>query len=194
MGRKGRQASKVGLYHVILRGNNKGRLFHEDKDFRQFLCIVQEKLNPECIKIHHYCLMSNHVHLLIWTENIGLLSQWMHYVQRSYHHYYRKQYKWFGHLFQGRYRSLPIEDEEYLIECGRYIERNPVRAKMVKKAQDWPYSSYRFYIWGEKNQLISSSIAYEALAEDEDQRRKIYQERVEMTRPYEEVLDRELVG
>ena len=96
MGRKARQASSVGLYHVIVRGNNKGKLFHDGLDFEEFLKILTEYLTQHPVQIHHYCLMTNHVHLLLQAESLEALSRFMHGVQRSYHHYYRKHYTWFG--------------------------------------------------------------------------------------------------
>ena len=195
MGRKPRQQSSVGLYHVITRGNNKSRLFHGEEDFKEIRAVLKDYLEEYPLKIHHYCLMTNHIHLLVWAEELATLSRFMHGVQRSYHHYYRKAYTWFGHLFQGRYRSLPIEDEAYLLDCGRYIERNPVRAKMVEDPKDWEYSSYCFYAYGRADALVSPSIAYQALtARSEEDRCCLYRTHVEATRPYEEIIDRDLVG
>lgn len=132
--------------------------------------------------------------MLVWTEETKSLSQFMHGIQRSYHHYYRKNHTWFGHLFQGRFRSLPIEDEPYLLDCGRYIERNPVRAKMVEDPKDWIYSSYCVYAYGMKDELVARSVAYEGLSDNEIERQKIYRQRVEATRPYEEIIDKGLIG
>ncbi len=194
MSRGGRQGSNVGLYHVITRGNNKARLFHKKQDFETFHRILKEALQKHPIKIHHYCLMTNHIHLLVYSEELAFLSAFMHTAQRSYHHFYRKNYTWFGHLFQGRYRSLPIETEAYLLDCGRYIERNPVRAKLVEDPKSWLYSSYRTYAYGTKDDLVTLSAAYEALATANEQRQLAYRDHVESTRPYEDVLDRQLVG
>ena len=194
MSRGSRQASGVGLYHTIIRGNNKSRLFHRKQDFKTFLDILKSHLGKHAIKIHHYCLMTNHIHLLAWAQELRSLSGYMHSIQRSYHHYYRKHYTWFGHLFQGRYRSLPIETEAYLLDCGRYIERNPVRAKLVDDPKDWEYSSYPAYAWGVKDDLITPSVVYQGLADDDQDRQRLYRDHVETTRPYEDVLDRELVG
>ena len=194
MGRKARQESSFGLYHVIARGNNKTSLFHGDPDFEEFVKIVKDYLGRQPVKIHHYCLMTNHFHLLVWAESLKTLSQFMHGIQRSYHHYYRKKHTWFGHLFQGRYRSLAIENEGHLLDCGRYIERNPVRAKMVKDPKGWKYSSYRFYAYGKKNDLVTLSAAYKALANNDRDRQKLYRNHVEATRPYEGIIDKELMG
>ncbi len=194
MGRKAREESSVGLYHVITRGNNKTQLFHCREDFNQFLKIVGYYLEKQPVKIHHYCLMTNHAHLLVWAGGLKALGQFMHGIQRSYHHHYRKNYTWFGHLFQGRFKSLPIENEAYLLDCGRYIERNPVRAKMVDDPKDWNYSSYQVYAYGKKNDLVTQSVAYESLANNDCDRQELYQNYVETTRPYEEIIDKELIG
>ena len=129
MPRGARKESGSGCHHVIIRGNNRQVLFRDNADFEKFAEIVKLYLPRDGVKLHHYCLMSNHVHLLVGCENIKILCRFMHGIQRSYHHYYRKTYTFFGHLTQGRFRSYPIEDDGYLLECGRYIERNPVQAK-----------------------------------------------------------------
>lgn len=193
MGRKPRQLSETGLYHVIIRGNNKGRLFRDEADFDKFLKIASEYREKHPGSVHHYCLMANHVHLLIKSEDPIILSKYMHSVQRAYHHYYRKRYVHFGHLFQGRYRSFPVETEGYLLDCGRYIERNPVRAGMVEDPKDWRYSSYGFYAYGQEDDLVTESVMYKALGEGAA-RQKLYREYVEVTRPYEKLIDKELVG
>ncbi len=194
MPRGSRQASEVGLYHVITRGNNKSRLFHHPNDFKEFLHILDLYRMRYKIDIHHYCLMTNHIHLLVWAEDVMLVSGYMHSIQRSYHHYYRKKRTLFGHLFQGRYRSLPIGTESYLLDCGRYIERNPVRAKLVQDPKEWVYSSYCAYAFGYEDKLISFSPAYEALSDNPTDRRRLYRDLVESTRPYEEIIDKELIG
>ena len=137
--------------------------------------------------------MTNHVHMLVSAGEVTFLSRFMHGVQRSYHHYYRKKYKWFGHLFQGRYRSLPVETEAYLFDCGRYIERNPVRAKLVKDTKDWPYTSFSFYAYGVNDEIIQTSPIYDSLGRNDEEKQKAYRDHVEIVRPYEEILDRELV-
>jgi putative transposase len=194
MGRKPRNISSTGFYHIILRGNNKRHLFHEASDFESFLDLLIKYFEKSSIKLHHYCLMTNHVHLLLWSENPDNLSKAMHGLARSFHHFYRKKYSFFGHLFQGRYRSLIIEEDGHLLDCGRYIEKNPVRAHMVKKAEDWKYSSYRHYAFGEKNDFISLSQVYQALSQDEKRRQRIYRTRIEGVRPYEKIIDKALLG
>lgn len=192
MPRNGRRASSTGCYHVIIRGNNKQTLFPHQSDFEQFILILKTYLQREPVGIHHYCLMHNHVHLLINSERLDALGRYMHSVQRSYHHHYRKTYTFFGHLTQGRYRSFPIDDEGYLLECGRYIEKNPVRAKMVRAPELWAYSSYRVYAQGLNEDWITLSKAYLGLAQEASLRQSIYTQYVDVTRPYEELIHRRL--
>lgn len=153
---------------------------------------IERYYEPYGVRIFHYCLMHNHVHLLIRAADLSRLSKFMHSVQRGYHHYYRKKYTQFGHLFQGRYKSLPIDDEKYLLECGRYIERNPVAAKIVSKPGEWEYSSYSNYAEGRGVAWVQLSPAYLGLAPQESDRRGLYKHHVEITRPYDEVLNKQI--
>jgi putative transposase len=193
LGRKPRTASESGFYHVINRGNNKCNLFQDSGDFQSFLKLLADHLSNFQIKLYHYCLMTNHIHLLMGAGSVQELSRFMHSLQRSYHHYFRKKHSWFGHLFQGRYRSFPIEKEEYLMDCGRYIEKNPVRAKLATEPQDWPYSSYRAYALGELQSFLTSSAFYESLSLNPVKRQEVYRDYVESSRSYEESLDKQLI-
>ena len=184
----------VGIYHVYSRGNNKRWLFREDEDFKKFEDLISEYLECYDVVLSHYCLMSNHVHMLVCSEPVSSLGRMMHGIQRSYHHYYRRKYTFFGHLFQGRYRSLPINKESYLLECGRYIERNPVRAGLVDDPAAWHYSSYRMYSEGKAEPFASYDPAYLGLASTDHERQRIYREYTEQTRAYEELVEKQLVS
>lgn len=194
MGRKRRAESESGFYHVIARGNNRGWLFREDEDFKKFESFLSEYLEKYGVLLFHYCLMDNHIHLLVRSEPVSSLGRMMHGVQRSYHHYYRRKYTFFGHLFQGRYRSLPIEKDSYLLECGRYIERNPVRAGLVGDPSAWRYSSYQMYSEGKEKSFLMYDPSYLGLAPTSENRQRIYQEYTERTRAYEELVEKQLVG
>jgi putative transposase len=194
MGRKPRAESESGLYHIIIRGNNKHWLFREDEDFKAFEAFLSEYLERYGILLFHYCLMSNHVHLLVRSEPASSLGRMMHGIQRSYHHYYRRKYTFFGHLFQGRYRSLPIDKDSYLLECGRYIERNPVRAGLVEDPSAWHYSSYRIYSEGQEKSFVGYDPSYLGLAPEAEERQKIYRKYTEQARVYEELVEKQLVG
>lgn len=130
--------------------------------------------------------MTNHTHLALKADELSALSTFGHFVQRRYAYYYCKTYRWSGQVFQGRYKSLPVEDDRYLLECGRYIERNPLKAGLAKEPTDYPYSSHTFYAQGLKNHLITPSPAYLGLDKSEDRRRALYSTYVCETRPQEE--------
>ena len=193
MAREAREASAYGLYHVIQRGNNRKWLFLDSEDFLQMQKLIQEYMTEYKMVLHHYCLMSNHIHLLVKAKDTKLISKMMHGVQRSYHHYYRRKRGWSGHLFQGRYKSFPIKNEEHLLECGRYIERNPVRAEMVSDAGDWEYSSYRCYAVGEGQGFVELSPAYFSLSKNEEDRQRKYRQYVAEERIYEKLMEKALL-
>jgi putative transposase len=194
MPRGQRAESPTGYYHWINRGVNQKKLFHFKDDFKAFLDLVQEYKERFEIDLFHYCLMTNHIHLLIKTNDIQALFRFSYYVQRRYAYYYCKAHKWRGQVFQRMYKSLPIDKDTYLLECGRYIERNPLRAKLVKSVGEWPYSSYSFYATGQRNNLITVSPAYLEMASETPKRQSIYQEYVNQERVYENIVDQALMG
>ena len=176
MSRKTRTPSPTGIYHWIQRGIHKKRLFHRHIDFVKFKGLLYNHMQDLGISLYHYCLMDNHIHLLLKVDQVQLLSKFSNLLTRRYTYYYCGKYKWVGGLFTPRYRSFNIENESYLLECGRYIERNPVRAKLVEKSEDWLYSSYRHYAKGKNIPFISPNVVYLALSEDEGERRKLYRD------------------
>ena len=194
MPRNPRPHSETGYYHVIARGNNKKNLFLEPADFEHYLGLLAQYLALSGVKLIHYCLMTNHVHLLLHSEIPEAISKMMHGLQRSYVLFFRKKYGWTGHLFQGRFKSLPIDKESYLLECGRYIERNPVRAKMVETPAEWNYSSYGAYAAGRTIPYLSYSDAYLGLSNLQHERQALYREYLSQSRPYEGIVDRSLAG
>ncbi len=137
-----------GLYHVIARGNNKMRLFHDGQDFRVYRRYWIELSRTFSLRVLRYTLMSNHIHLLIEQINDTGLPEAMQSIQMRYAKYFGKRYKWVGHVWQGRYKSPLIGDEGYLEQCGQYIENNPVRAGLVDRPEDYPWSSARTYSCG----------------------------------------------
>jgi putative transposase len=133
-------------YHVINRGNARQDVFHKDADYEAFLKAMRHACIELPMRVLAYCLMPNHFHFVVWPSADGDLSQWMHWVQNTHVRRYHQHYKTSGHLWQGRFKSFPIEEDEYLLSVLRYVERNPVRAKLVRRAENWKWSSARY--WG----------------------------------------------
>lgn len=185
MPRKPRQPSPAGVYHFITRGVNKKKLFHREDDYSRYL----ELLNEYCVKlgvqIYHYCLMTNHVHIALKAEDLSNLSRFAHFTQRRYAYYYCKTYRWSEQVFRRNFLSLPISDDAYLLECGRYIERNPLKAKLVEDPRDYPYTSYPFYAFGTKDCLLSESPLYSTLGASDKERMAAYRFYVTHTRAQE---------
>ncbi len=132
------------FYHVTARGNEQKDIFKCRRDREKFLTYLQSSVERYGARIHGYCLMTNHYHLLMETPD-GNLSQIMRHINGAYTTYYNVKRKRFGHLFQGRYKAIIVEADEYALELSRYMHLNPVRAAMVTKPQDYEWSSYRCY-------------------------------------------------
>ncbi|MDK1025416.1 MAG: transposase [Gammaproteobacteria bacterium] len=130
------------LYHVTARGNAREDIYRSDQDRKYFLDLLKNTSERYSWLCHSYCLMSNHYHLLIETGTPSL-SKGMQLVNGGYTQYYNRVNKRIGHVFQGRYKAILVEKDNYLLELCRYIVLNPVRADMVRSAKDWPWSSYR---------------------------------------------------
>ena len=130
------------LYHVTSRGNACQRVFHHDEGREMFLAILAWVVARFRWRCHAYCLMDNHIHLLIDTPQPNL-SRGMRQLNGVYTQRFNRRHRRVGHLFQGRYKSILVEKEGYLLELARYIILNPVRVKMVKTLERYPWSSYR---------------------------------------------------
>jgi REP element-mobilizing transposase RayT len=124
MARKPRVESKSGYYHWIQRGIHKKDIFHHDSDFQRFKAILYNYTAVYNIKIYHYCLMHNHIHILLKAESLKDLSDFSKMIARKYTYYYCHEKHWIGSLFQNRFKSRPIDTDEYLLECARYVENN----------------------------------------------------------------------
>lgn len=145
MPRTARKKSNTGIYHVILRGINRQTIFEDDEDAQrcvQTLFRYQEMCD---YKLYAYCLMNNHVHLLIKEEEEDLGTS-IKRIGASYVYWYNCKYERCGHLFQDRYKSETVEDDSYFLTVLRYIHQNPIKAKLVKNPTDYRWSSYRHYL------------------------------------------------
>lgn len=145
MARKPRVEIEGGLYHVLTRGNNRQPIFGSDNDYDRMLLLLARQKAKLPFFLYAYCLMPNHVHLLIERRK-DALSRVMHRLLTAYSQYYNRKYRRVGHLFQGRYKAILCQADQYLAELVRYIHLNPVRAKMVRRPAAYPYSSHRAYL------------------------------------------------
>lgn len=144
MPRTARQHSKLGFYHVMVRGNGKQILFECDDDRMRFLTKLRFCFKDEGLTLLAWCLMDNHVHLLVYDE-ASVLPTAMARINGSYAQYYNEKYGHVGHVFQDRYRCIPIQSERQLLEVVRYIHNNPEDARICKVA-DYQWSSYQEYL------------------------------------------------
>ena len=174
MPRVARIYTEEGIFHILTRGNNKQRVFQDNSDFQTYIRIVKELKKEQPFKLYHYCLMPNHVHLIIESNKKTELSKLMKRLNLFYYHYYRKRYDYAGHFWQDRFKSLLIDKDEYLLACGLYIERNPLRARIVDSTRRYPYSSYNYYAHGQKNDLINRDLYYNELGHNDKERQEEY--------------------
>jgi putative transposase len=130
-------------YHVLNRGNGRAEVFHKNDDYAAFLRLLCQASERVAMRLLAYCLMPNHFHLVVWTLEDGDLSRWMQWLLTSHVRRYHRHYDSSGHVWQGRFKAFPIEEDDHLLTVMRYVERNPVRARSipVRKAQRWPWSS-----------------------------------------------------
>jgi len=133
------------FYHVTSRGNERKNVFKSRRDREKFFEYLESATQRYDAVIHAFCLMDNHYHLLIETPS-GNLPQIMRHINGAYTTYFNVKRARSGHLFQGRYKAILVEIDEYAKELSRYIHLNPIRAKMVKTPEEYEWSSYRFYI------------------------------------------------
>lgn len=130
------------LYHVTARGDRGEPIFQDDTDRQALLRIVAQALERFDAAAFAYCLMGNHYHLVVQTRGANL-SRLMRHVNGVYTQYFNRRHDQTGHLFQGRFKAVLVDEEAYFLAVCRYVERNPVRAGLVAHAQDWAWSSYR---------------------------------------------------
>jgi putative transposase len=174
MPRPYRQVGNDISYHVIARCNNESFLFTSAIDFNLYLECLKETLSAYPFELNNYTLMHNHVHLILTTKSPHGIDKIIHHCHSTFSKRYNKIHKRRGHFWRDRYKSLVISDDSYGIACMRYINRNPVRARIVENPGQWPWSGYHFYALGKENKLITEFPSYLALGSNQKARRSIY--------------------
>lgn len=192
MARQARILVNEGVYHITSRGHNRYRLFHSPGDYKAYKKEIKNYKTKFNFDVFHYCLMPNHTHILLKVAIGNELPRIMQGINQSYAKYYKRTYKLIGNLFQGRYKAMLIDNDEYLLECGRYIERNPLRAEIVTDLSEYYFSSYNYYTKGRADDLITPDPCYIVLSCDPKDRMKLHKEYVLQKRVYEYMVDRAL--
>ena len=141
-------------YHILNRGNQKQHIFIEKDDYQRYLDILKHYKKILYFKIFGYCLMPNHIHLIIKPKNPQELASIMQRQTQVYTLWFNKKYKKVGHLWQGRFKNMLINIDRYFMDCIYYVEANPVRAKLTNSPADYQWSSYKSRVFGNKDGLL----------------------------------------
>ena len=143
-------------HHVTQRGNRRQQVFFSGEDYKDYLALLAEDCRDARVSVWAYCLMPNHVHLILVPSDTGGLRAALAEAHRRYTRKVNFREGWRGYLWQGRFSSFPMDDE-YLFACARYVELNPVRAKLVERARDWQWSSARAHLTRRDDKLVSAA-------------------------------------
>jgi REP element-mobilizing transposase RayT len=174
MARKPRIEFEGAFYHVITRGNQRQKIFRDKDDFLKYIEILSNYKTRYKYSLYAYILMNNHIHLLAETQEIPL-SKILQGINQSYTTYFNRKYKTVGHLFQGRYKAILCDRDEYLVSLVKYIHLNPVRAKMVKSPDEYQWSSHHSYIKkADGVDIIDTDQVLRMFSEDKQRARKLY--------------------
>jgi putative transposase len=175
MPRTGRIVLPGYPHHIVQRGHNRQVVFAGEADYRRYLGHLHELSATHEVRVHAYCLMTNHVHLLLTPGDVaGALARLMKALAARTTRYRNRLERRTGTLWESRYKSSPIQSDRYLLACVRYIELNPVRAGMVPEAADYPWSSYRPRMGLDANAWFHPDPGYLGLGDSEPVRRSAY--------------------
>ncbi len=158
------------LYHIINRANARLPIFFNEKDYRLFELILEEGVGKFGMRLLAYCLMPNHFHLVLYPKKDGGIQKFMQWVTLTHTQRWHSQNKTIGtgHLYQGRYKSFLIQEDDHLLSVIRYVERNPLRAKLVKKAENWGFSSLNKRIFTDGSRVDHGWLAVWPIDEPKD--------------------------
>ena len=155
MPRSARLIMDNAIHHVITRGNQKQKIFLENNDYQKYLEILEHYKYKFWFQLFGYCLMPNHVHLIIRIRQGKDLQKIVQGLSQTYTIWFNKKYGKVGHLWQGRYKNMLIHNNSYLIDCIEYVELNPVRAKLANKPTAYLWSSYSDRLQIKKSSLLN---------------------------------------
>ena len=176
MPRRARLAIAGVPWHIIQRGNNRSACFYSEQDYHYYLQTLQEQASRNDCAIHAYVLMTNHVHILLTPGKETSPSLMMKHLGQRYVQYINRTYRRSGTLWEGRFKSCLAQEEDYVLICYRYIELNPIRAGMVERPGDYPWSSYRSNGEGKENKLITPHVQYLGLGRTDCEVRAAYRD------------------
>ncbi|WP_110953702.1 transposase [Anaerosinus massiliensis] len=201
MVRIARVKSDSGIYHVMIRGIDKQTILEDEEDHQKFLDILKECKVLSGYKLYGYCLMGNHIHILLKEEEENLEKIFKR-IGARYVYYYNSKYKRSGHLFQDRFRSEPVEDDNYLLAVLSYIHNNPVKAGLSQTADQYRWSSYHSYF--QVNDFIDAAFILEMIdretfiglhqQQDEETILDVKEERFKMTDEEAKIVIEEISG
>jgi putative transposase len=166
------------VYHVISRGVKRLPIFQGDHDRQAFLRLLSQTRHEFPFRLHAYCLMTNHYHLLLQTLEHSL-SKTMQYFKTIYAKRFNREIGHVGHVFQGRFHSIPVQEDAYFITVARYIHLNPVKAGIVARPEDYAWSNYGRLIRGEADPLVEPATLLSYFGQNTDQQRGKYRGFVE---------------
>lgn len=180
-------------YHVRVQCNNRAFHFADDADFGRYLDILDDCRHRLQFHLHHYVIMNTHVHLMITTPGPFLLNHVMHQLNRRYALDHHKRHLRSGHFWLNGYRCSVVDTDAYALACMRYIDRNPMRAGIVKTPKDWPWSSHRYYTYGDSKIALTPHPTYLGLARIASKRCELYQQFVSNLLPGDEARERKMI-
>lgn len=160
--------------HLVQRGNNREPCFYTEQDRSHYLFHLGRLAGPSGCSIHAYCLMTNHVHLLVTPVASDSCAKLMKQLGQLHTQYVNRTYQRTGTLWENRFKSCLVQTERYVLECHRYIELNPVRARMVEHPGEYPWSSFRANALGQSNSFLSGHPEYLKLGSTDSSRREAY--------------------
>jgi REP element-mobilizing transposase RayT len=170
--RSARTISAADTYHIVQRGINRQQIFEDGDDCRYYLYLLSETKQSMGYEIYAYCLMGNHLHLLLKT-NASPLEDIFRRLGIRYASYFNRKYERAGHLFQGRYLSEVVENDSYLLSALRYIHQNPVNAGLCKTPEEYPWSSSKGYLRG-TDEIVNTEFALSLFSKDKQRQVSLY--------------------